>query len=402
MRDPSLGGTLGQRQNDDLVRDLARHGSKDITMNTQQAKEMLEKLKSDPRLKLTNPETGRRITITDLETKIQRMEQQDERERKEKELQEKIERNKKQIEDEEKQYEELLLVWRNLPRNPTQDDINEVLIQREFKPDISPPPPLDWDQEREVLVASVVNDIKSRFPYWLIPRFLLKTKAVKIADTMWESKKVELMTEYDGKVEDFQKEFQRRKLNWDAEEEATVNHWQRLIAGDLETMYNTAVATVNSIPFPFHTSCDIYLNEPSVVFVNMDLPEIEDVIPLFKKQALKNGEIREVRIDPASRNEDYFGLVIGQSILIAAHLFVYLRSLSSVRVAGYTQRPRKRESDDIDTYVFDITFPKDFIAGFNSEVEDLRPPIKSLTPIISLRTNWALDPIERPHWVPPT
>jgi hypothetical protein len=171
------------------------------------------------------------------------------------------------------------------------------------------------------------------------------------------------------------------------------------VNGDLSTIQESAVAVIRGVPFPFDTWCDVYLDDPSEIFVNIDLPEIEDVIPTHKKRALQNGEIGKVRIDEAYRNLDYFDLVIGQTIVIAAHLFASFPTVQRVATAGYTQRLKRKRTDEIDTYLFEMVFPKVFIQEFDPEIDDLLPVIRSLRPIISLDTNWALQQIQRPIWV---
>jgi hypothetical protein len=143
----------------------------------------------------------------------------------------------------------------------------------------------------------------------------------------------------------------------------------------------------------------VSLNEPSEIFVNLDLREIEDVIPTHKKTAMKNGEIGGVRIDQSSRNRNYFELVVGQAILIAAQMFAELPPTKLVTIAGYTQRLRRSRLEDIDAYFFEITFPKDFIEWFDTSTDDLRPLIRSLSPVMSVNPRWELERIERPAWV---
>lgn len=386
MQDPSLGGTIGQRENDDLVRELATSGHQELSLNTQQAKEMLHKLKSDTRLKMTDL-NGRRISIPELEAKIRRME-----------LRDKVEDNRKRIEAEEREYGDLLHLWRSLPPIPAIDDVKAVLARKQFVPDLQPPAPVDWDKEKESVFNSTISGLKSKLQYRFLPCLFLRPKARTITDTMWANKKVDLLTAYNKQIESYRSELEIRNAKWDEQEDARIGRLQRLIAGDLGEMHSTSVEVVESINFPFDTSCDVYLNDQTAIFIALDLPEIEDVIPSHRKKALQNGEIKEVKIDQSIRNRDYFGLVVGQSILIAAHLFANLPTIKSVRIAGYTQRQRKKASMEIDTYVFDIEFPKDFMGAFDVDTDDLRPLLKSLSPVMSLKSNWELERIERPEW----
>ena len=51
--------------------------------------------------------------------------------------------------------------------------------------------------------------------------------------------------------------------------------------------------------------------------MNLDLPEMEQVILLTRKWLLKNGEVREVARGKVERDRDYFDLVTGECAFIA-------------------------------------------------------------------------------------
>lgn len=387
MRDPSLGGTLGQRENDELFKELIADGPKTVTMNTQEAKEWLSKLKADSRLKMTDP-AGRRISIAALEAKIQKME-----------LQEQIEESRKQIEEDEAEYEELLNMWRDLPAIPNSEEVAAALKMKGFRTDLQQPPPPDLEEKKQSLIESVQCDLSSKLPYSLLPAFVGKAKTKTMADEVWSSRRVEIQNSYNETVRRYESELEKTEAAWRDQENARIGKLQRLVDCDLVEMHNTAVEVTLAIKFPFDTWCDVYLNDASKIFVSLDLPEIEDVIPSHKQRPLKSGEIGEVRIDESSRNQDYFQLIVGQAVLIAAHLFADLPSIALVTIAAYTQRLRKKRLDDIDAYVFEIAFPKDFIESFDTDVDDLLPLIRQLSPIMSLDTKWGLERIERPAWV---
>jgi hypothetical protein len=315
------------------------------------------------------------------------------------EVSDKVDKNQKQIEKEQEEYKELLNMWRDFPRIPTKEEINSALTRKEFKSNLQPIPPPDLDKEKQSLFESIQLDLRTKLPYSVLPGFLVKRKARKMADDGWSSRKAELLVCYDKVNEDYAVELAAEEAAWHEQEKVRVGRLKRLIDGDLIEIHTTAAEIIESINFPFDTACEIYLNDARDIFVHLDLPEIEDVIPTFQKKALKNGEIGEVGISQSGRNRDYFELVAGQALLLAAHLFGNLPTLRSVTIAGYTQRQRRRATDEIDTYLFDIAFPKAFIEGFDTNVDDLRPPLRSLSPVMSLRTNWELEKITRPGWL---
>ena len=94
---------------------------------------------------------------------------------------------------------------------------------------------------------------------------------------------------------------------------------------------------------------------------------MDQFILFTRKRLLKNGEVREVARDKVERNRDYFGLVTGECAFIAAEIFSYLPLCQSIRLAAYTQRPKARETDPIDTYVLDLRFTRKELKAFNPE-----------------------------------
>lgn len=387
IKNPSFGGTLGQRENDELVREVAIAGGKRMRLKAAEARALLERVKADSRFRLAD-ENGRTMSMSQFEAKIRRIE-----------LLDKMEENQKQIEHEQNEYEDLLNMWRDLPPVPAPEEINSALQLRQLKSDSQPPSPPDFEAEKRALIASIQTDLVSRFPHCVLPRFAARRKARKLADDQWTRRRSEIESSYKKTVEDYETKLDRAKTAWPQQEKTRIAKLQKIIDGDVVEMHNTAVQVIQSIKFAFDTACDIYLDDSRNIYVDLDLPEIEDVIPTHKKKALKNGRISEFGIAQINRNRDYFELVVGQGIFIAAHLFANLPTLMSVTVAGYTQRQRKRASDEIDSYVFEIGFPKTFLAGFDADVEDIRPLLRPLSAIMSVSSNWKLEQIDRPAWV---
>jgi hypothetical protein len=111
-----------------------------------------------------------------------------------------------------------------------------------------------------------------------------------------------------------------------------------------------------------------------MISLNLDLPEMEQVILFTLKRLLKNGEIREVARDKVERNRDYFDLVTGECAFIAAEVFSYLLLCQTIRLAAYIQRPKARETDPIDTYILDLKFTREELKAFNPETTPMHVP----------------------------
>lgn len=385
-----------------------------VAMDINQWKDMFKRVQEDSNLSLHNPETGRKMSLAGIQAQIKRME-----------LQNTINENVEKIEKEEKEYTNLLNYWKILPPILTTEVIQNAFVPKKFVCNIPPPldcvfpeqPLLNEEQEKEIFKVFIMDELKSKFPYTIIPLFLLKKKVLCIFKEKWDSRFSEILKkheesikeyQYDVKritekynflVEEYKKQVAILKDKWDLDEQDRLSKLQKIIDGDLLATHNASVEILQGVHFPFETNCEISLKDPHSVFINLDLPEIEKVIPEYKKRVLKNGNIEKSKIDTVVRNKDYFNLVVGQSVSIAYRLFANLPHLSTVRVSGYTQKPLLLVSDEIDTYIFDIVFTKSFIESFDPKKKDLYASIRALTTAIEIKDNWEFNKIKRPIWI---
>jgi len=64
--EPEQFKSVGDRQNDDMAAQLSQVGTQNVSLNPDDARRYV----ADPRFKLMDPETGRRLTPTRLEAMI--------------------------------------------------------------------------------------------------------------------------------------------------------------------------------------------------------------------------------------------------------------------------------------------------------------------------------------------
>jgi hypothetical protein len=192
---------------------------------------------------------------------------------------------------------------------------------------------------------------------------------------------------------------EEEKEQWLLDEQTRTIRLTSIMNRNLSEIHKAALEIIESIQFPFSTTCDTYIDDDANLYIHLDLPEIEDVIPTHRKSILKNGTIKEILIAELDRNRDYFQLTLGQGVLIAMMLCSALPVVPSIKISAYTQRQRRSESDPIDTYVFDVCYHRSDLAKFETQAVQLQEFVMGLNPLMDLSDKMKLNPIQPSEWV---
>jgi len=218
---------------------------------------------------------------------------------------------------------------------------------------------------------------------------------------VWPEKEAEIRKQYDDSVADFQQRLKAAQDEWDAKETERVAWLQKLTAGDMNEIKHTLTEIFSGLHLPFksETQCGLFFDAPDSVSVNLDLPDIEEVILSTRKRLLKNGETRESARDESERNRDYFELVTGECAFMAAETFSYLPLCQSIRIAGYAKRPRAREADPIDTYILDVKYKREELKNFNPDRTSMHSFLTDLGARFILTPNNKFAGIDPPSWL---
>src|SRR5208283_5366801 len=180
---------------------------------------------------------------------------------------------------------------------------------------------------------------------------------------------------YQESLAAYEQQLKAAQAEWEARETERITWLQRLTSGNLDEIKHTLTEIFTGLHLPFQdaTQCGLFFDTADLVSLNLDLPEMEQVILVTRKRLLKNGEIREVARDKLERNRDYFDLVTGECAFIAAEVFSYLPLCQSIQLAAYTQRPKARKTDLIDTYILELKFTREELKAFNPETKPMHP-----------------------------
>lgn len=373
--------SVGNRENDETALKLFREGSQTVSMKPDEARRYV----ADPRFKLTNPRTGRRITPERLEAII-----------KADDLKEKIDQLQVQLQTEAEEYQHLLNFWKPLPAIATVDEWKAAMEMRPFESHLPPPMQPNIEQEQ----ARLMNELTSKHETGLnklLPGFVARNEAKAEFTTAWPERENQFQQQYTERYQQYEQQLAQDQSAWEQAEAKRIDWVKRLLAGDLEEINHTIAEVLTGLQLPFKAQCDYFLEDNHSVCLHVDLPEMEEVIPETTKEILKNGNTREKRRTKQERESDYTQLVIGYCVFLAAELFSYLPLAQEVKLAAYTQRPRIKETDPVDSYVLDVTLNRDVVKEFDGA--NLTAFMVRSAARFDVNSDGGLNRIEPPSWL---
>jgi len=333
---------------------------------------------------------------------------------------------------------EIMNSWRKWSAIPTPADVRNALLPRPFtpgeRPPVRPDRPLAEARFIERLEPSVRSEHPAPFwhraggvlipvisliialpapPYgaglfvtgvlaWLIGRSRWNARIEALVKARvaaaWATENARLETEYGAKLAAHCAREAKDRDAWLASESVRAAALSKLLGGDLQAIREAVRHQVPSIALPFESECAMIIDEEDHALADIDLPEIEDVVPELRFSVLKNGKLRESKRKPSERNEEYATLATGIAFLIAATAFAAAPTLQLVTVAGHTQRKNRNSLDPIDTYVFEVRFDRQTVVASDPRTLDPLDAVRRLPSRIEVASNGALKKIAPPAW----
>lgn len=80
---------------------------------------------------------------------------------------------------------------------------------------------------------------------------------------------------------------EKTRIAWGASERERIVFVQRLLRGDAEAVEQSVLGEIEDLDFPFESECSVAVDEEDHVLIDVDLSEIEDVIPETRNNVLK-------------------------------------------------------------------------------------------------------------------
>lgn len=134
------------------------------------------------------------------------------------------------------------------------------------------------------------------------------------------------------------------------------------------------------------------------MLIDVDLPEIEDVVPEEELRVLKDGSLTEKKRKVADRNQLYAELVCGIAVAIAANAVCAAPTLRAATVAGRTQRAKRGSGLVEDSYVYEVKLPRALLASFDAVAGDPLEAFRCAGARMQVNANGSLRTIAPPQW----
>jgi hypothetical protein len=214
----------------------------------------------------------------------------------------------------------------------------------------------------------------------------------------WPQTRKQLILEQEARVAEHDASVAQAEGRWLALENERISLLRRVLAGDGGAVEAAITAAVEWLDFPFETECAVGVDEAGGVVIDIDLPEIEDVIPESRLRVLKGGTVKEVKRKALERNELYGTLVTGLAYTVAATALAIAPGLDMVTVAGHTQRKTRGSFVASDAYVFEVRFARGAFAGLDVASFNPLTEIQKLPSRIDIAANGGLKKIAAPDW----
>jgi len=189
-----------------------------------------------------------------------------------------------------------------------------------------------------------------------------------------ESRFISEMLEWESKKSTFEKNqlLIEEQKNKEFEEEYLFqkSSYEAFLFGDDDFINSEIERIVSEIVLPVNFSMD-YDYESNNLFIDLDLPEIEDM-PKEKVNILSSGNISiKEKIQKELRYE-YATCVLGIAFYFSALFYNITANIHKILISGYTQRLSRKTGNIEDDYVYSIYFERETFEKIN---------IKNICPI---------------------
>lgn len=243
----------------------------------------------------------------------------------------------------------------------------ENLEQQKYEKKEYPEPMPTIEGVKEELMETAKEEIKS-IAIWSLDKKrkeYVESNYENIYNTRldyWNRQK----KEFDEKEMEIEiKENEKYKEEYDAQRA----YLQNIISGEEECVCSEIDEFLSSLetPLEFNVNYD-YSQEKQKLYIDLDLPEIED----FPKQIAKQLANGNIKMKDKTQNElylDYKKYVFGLAIFLSGHLYNISPNINEMLISAYTQR-RDKIGDLVDNYIYSIRFNRSELSQHNLTNEE--------------------------------
>jgi len=206
----------------------------------------------------------------------------------------------------------------------------------------------------------------------------------------WQSEKDIFEANYEEKKSKYLKElekFNKLKDEFIQQQESQKKFIEEDRLHDVEAMNRFLGEVLQTIIWPKETLMSFeVVNEGSEVFMDVDLPEIEDMPEMEAIVNKRDFSLASREISDTQKRKNYFTHVHAIGFRLIGEVFVSLPSVKTVVFSGYSQRVSKKTGNLTDEYLYSVKVSRDHWEKINFENLELIDVVKSFE-LFNLRRN---------------
>lgn len=178
----------------------------------------------------------------------------------------------------------------------------------------------------------------------------------------WKRHCSDIDRNYKIKYEKFTQEFKEwkeEKNRHDRIEQQREEHFNTLILTDTDLMNDMLIRTLGQMSWPRETLIDFQIiNEGNTVWIDVDLPEIED-LPQRVASIAATGKKINIKVKPKKQLQlEYARHIHGIALRLSCFTLATLPKVVEVIVSGYSQRMNTGTGKINDDYLYSIRFTR--------------------------------------------
>ena len=371
--------------------DSSQHGAGEVPRVAMSKEELdedqLELLLETDEVALVNPNTNRKYSDRQLRSELKKRIKAAERERLE-----------AGIERENKDYAGLLEHWKTLPRIPTLEEFQAYREPVSFEP-LPPPESPDYESAKEKLHEQLTVGQKQGFPYSILPDFVSRRKAEESLEERWPEQANRIQQAYRKRLAEHQARRQHARHTHEQSERQRIECLEQILRDDPQASSDLAADVFENTDWPFETDAGLATHDGIHLYINLDLPEVENVIRCETPYLARGDKLGYKRKAKRDEYREYYELVLGQAVYLAANQFAWNPTLQTVSIAGFTQRVRRKAGDPPAPYIYEVTFTQPLIRSFDPACESLDALLANAGARLDCDRHGYLKPIAAPAWI---
>lgn len=183
------------------------------------------------------------------------------------------------------------------------------------------------------------------------------------------------------------------KNNYENSERRRIELIRQINDYNLEIIEEILEIELAKLEFPLETNISFKVLNKETIFLDVDLPEIED-LPMEKASITEAGNLSIKKRTQKDLKENYLNLVLGIAYYVISYVFSVIPTCMRVIMSAYTQRMDLTTGHIKDTYIYSLDVNGQKFFSLNFQNIDPKLAINNFNPIIKYTSTFELKEIE--------